>query len=80
MTSRYDISVAIDRLTPDQAWEGFVGSQSTTEFMRLSPGMTPTQSCRQYVAESPVCADLTSDDRRRVAELLAAHIAKNATR
>jgi hypothetical protein len=63
---------SVASLTPDQAWDGFVGSQSTSEF--VDAGGEPAE----YVEHSPTCAHLSQAERETLAEKLAEHISENS--
>lgn len=60
----------IESLSPNQAWEIYVGYQSPHEF-------GPADSVAEYVANAPLCRGLVGSDYDRVVELLTQHIADN---
>ena len=60
--------------TPAEAWETYVGEQSTEEFMRRSVESDPQRAAEDYVDE---CEDLNDIERDTVATLLARHIEDN---
>ena len=71
----------IDTLTPNEAWEIYVGDQSPQEFVDfadLTDDRNLTAALVDYVTSSPACEDLSSAERDQVAELLARHIEANA--
>lgn len=61
--------VAGEALTPNQAWEGFIGSESPREWS--------VDDVAVYVNNSPVCEDLDRQDRDTLALLLVEHISAN---
>jgi hypothetical protein len=75
MTERYE------NLTPNEAWEGFVGDQSPREFMAYTPERTPLEAARQYVND-PAFAynqeqEFSPEELETIARLLARHIERN---
>jgi len=55
-----------DAMTPSEAWETYVGSDSTSEY--------DADSISEYVWNSPLCDGLDDDEREALAELLRRHI------
>jgi hypothetical protein len=66
----------IDVMTPKEAWELYVGSQSPHEFAELSEGDVD-RAVRDYVCGCQTCEDLTALERAHVAHLLRQHIERN---
>ena len=66
----------IENMTPDEAWNGYVGSQSTREFVAFA-GRAASKAVRDYTCDSPLCADLTDEERTTLASRLLDHIAAN---
>lgn len=59
-----------DHMTPGQVWDTLVGSQTVAEFLG---GDTVSAAVESYVWNSPMCSDLTSDERTCVAAALATY-------
>jgi hypothetical protein len=66
-----EASGGLDALTADQAWEKFVGSQSTSGFIDASGDPS------EYVEHSPLCSGLSQAERESLAEKLAERIAQS---
>jgi len=66
----------IDSLSPNQAWEAYVGSQSVREFVVFSDGPID-EAVSKYVADSEPCEGLVGEEYDRVVELLTQHIEAN---
>jgi hypothetical protein len=75
--------MAQDRMTPAQAWEGFVGSQTVADFMaysRRNGRTTPAEAVTAYVADLSrmfPAENITADDQATIAPLLIAYIEAN---
>ena len=69
---------SIASLTPDQAWERYVGSQSPREFVDFATETDPYDACLAY-ANSDVCTcdGLSQEDRDELTEKLFAHVQAN---
>lgn len=62
------------RIEKWQAWEGFVGSQTPEEFMRISRQQghaTVEAAVAAYIAEIPTLFDMTEDERNAIPANLA---------
>src|SRR5690554_3704989 len=64
----------LKNLSPNETWEKFIGNQSRKEFMELSGNQTPEEAAEEYVRVSPMCADLSDDEKEVVIEKLVEHI------
>lgn len=69
---------ATERLAPEQAWQGYVGSQTVREFVEhyVADGITDIdEMVRAYVADIPAMLDVEADDLPAdLADLLAGYI------
>lgn len=67
-----------DRMTPAQAWEGYVGSQTPQEFMEVSAqkGLADDWAVHEYVKDLPAMfgQSYTDDELIEIAGLLLAYI------
>jgi len=57
-------------MTPSNAWDTYMGDISPIEFAEQCQGAHPADLIEDYVAESPMCADLDSEQRSDVASAL----------
>lgn len=62
----------IDTMTPAQAYEVYVGEQSVAEFAADSDDIGAL--CERYVEQSPLCAELTEDQREQLSALLVRYV------
>ena len=61
-------------MTPEYAWEIYVGSQSPREFFELSGESSPAEAVGQYVAASQLCDDFSEDEKDGIYDLLLEHL------
>ena len=67
----------IERMTPNDAWETYVGSQSTAEFVA---GESPEGAAMQYVESAENCLGLNVAERSTLRHKLVQHIEANRAR
>ena len=66
----------IENMTPDQAWDAYVGAQSTREFVDNCEGRLEDEVWA-YVRGCETCSELSADEQKTVARLLQRHIMDN---
>ncbi|MCK9513034.1 MAG: hypothetical protein M0R28_17660 [Pigmentiphaga sp.] len=64
-------------LTPSQAWDEYVGDQSTREFEEICDGEPIEQAVERYLAETREQWGTEREAEAHVARLLARHIEAN---
>ena len=64
--------IASDQRLRRLSYECLVGSQPMAEFMAAFPaGTTAKEAARRYVEESPICANLSEEDKTDAIKILA---------
>lgn len=74
----------IRRLEPSEAWDIYVGGQTPEDFLtdyphEGKPGddqIACYAACRDYVSDSPLCADLDTDARNELCDHLYAYLTR----
>jgi len=61
-------------MTPEHAWEIYVGSQSPSEFFKRSDEDKANDAVYKYVADSPTCDELSDEEKEDVVNLLLDHL------
>lgn len=67
----------VRRMTPGEAWDTFVGGQSTSEFEGLCDGEPIERAVERYLAETREQWGTEGEAEAHVARLLARHIEAN---
>ena len=68
----------ISTMSPDQAWEAYVGAQSTSEFMANSrPNATPFAAALEYVQDPTFQRDMSVPDDSAIVQALASKLAEH---
>jgi len=68
----------MNEITPNEAWDTFVGEQSTAEFLACSETSDPEVAVREYADGHPFFVGLGEDEREEVFALLAEHIRRSS--